>query len=141
MHPRQQGEEGGREVTEALQRAIRQAGLSYAEVERRLGMGRDYLRQLLAGRVDLKVKHVLAVLAAIGVEPAGFFAEHFGPPSLASVEARTGYAFRPEFPASLLRVQSGVLWFLARKLRDKGLLTDEEVESYVREFERGPVRL
>jgi transcriptional regulator with XRE-family HTH domain len=141
MHPGQKGEEGGRELTQALQRQIRLAGLSYSEVERRLGMGRDYLRQLLAGRVDLKVKHVLGVLAAIGVEPADFFAGHFGPPSLASVEARTGHAFEPEFPARLLRVQSAALWFLARKLRDKGLLTDGEVESYVREFESGGPRL
>jgi transcriptional regulator with XRE-family HTH domain len=141
MHPQQKGEEGGRELAEALRRKIRLAGLSYSEVERRLGMGRDYLRQLLAGRVDLKVKHVLGVLAAIGVEPADFFAELLGPPTLASVASRTGYAFEPEFPARLLRVQSAALWFLARKLRDKGILTDDEVESFVREFERGGPRL
>ncbi|MGH2668440.1 MAG: helix-turn-helix domain-containing protein [bacterium] len=141
MHPQQKAEDGGREVAEALRRKIRQAGLSYSEVERRLGMGRDYLRQLLAGRVDLKVKHVFGVLAALGVEPADFFAELLGPPTLAATAARTGYAFHPEFPASLLGVQSGVLWFLARKLKDKGLFTDDEVDSLVREFERGGPRL
>ncbi len=140
MHPSQKAEDGGRELAGALQRKIRQAGLSYAEVERRLGMGKDYLRQLLVGRVDLKVKHVFGVLAAIGVEPADFFAELLGPPSLASASARTGYAFHPEFPTSLLGAQSAAVWFLARKLRDKGILTDDEVDSFVREFERGGAR-
>jgi transcriptional regulator with XRE-family HTH domain len=141
MHPRLRAEEGGRELAEALQRRIRQAGVSYAEVERRLGMGRDYLRQLLAGRVDLKVKHVLGVLAAIGVEPADFFAELYGPPPLAAVTARTGYAFDPDFPPRLLRVQSAALWFLAKKLRDKGVFSDDEVDAFVREFEKGGPRL
>jgi transcriptional regulator with XRE-family HTH domain len=132
MHPRQKAEDGGRELAEALKRRIRQAGLSYSEVERRLGMGKDYLRQILAGRVDLKVKHVLGVLAAIGVEPADFFAELLGPPTLASTAGRTGYAFHPEFPATLRDVQGAAMWFLARRLREKGILTDDEVDWFRR---------
>src|SRR5688500_5157940 len=97
MHPSQKAEEGAREIARALQRQIRLAGLSYSEVERRLGMGRDYLRQLLAGRVDLKAKHVLGVLAAIGVEPADFFAELLGPPLRAPASPPSASPFEPEF--------------------------------------------
>ena len=141
MHPREIGEAGGRELTEALRRTIRQAGLSYAEVERRLGMGRDSLRQLLAGRVDLKVKHLLGVLAAVGIEPAAFFAEQFGPPATPRYPLPSASPLHPDFAARLQRVENAALWFLARKLRDKGLLTDDEVESYVEEFERGKAGL
>src|SRR5215208_3903616 len=48
-------------------------------VESELGMGVGYLGQLLRGNLDLKVKHVLAVLEVIGVEPAEFFASLYAP--------------------------------------------------------------
>ncbi len=123
----------------ALRRAIRREGLSYSEVERRVGMGKDYLRQLLSGRVDLKIKHVLAVLTAIRVSPADFFAEVFGPPTVGMVSRSTGYSFQPEFPSYLFGVQNAALWFLARKLRDKGVLSEEEIDGLMREFQKaGP---
>ena len=48
-------------------------------VEGELGMGVGYLGQLLRGNLDLKVKHVLAVLEVIGVEPAEFFSSLYPP--------------------------------------------------------------
>jgi transcriptional regulator with XRE-family HTH domain len=48
-------------------------------VEKELGMGVGYLGQLLRGNLDLKVKHVLAVLEVIGVEPAEFFSSLYPP--------------------------------------------------------------
>ena len=134
MEPLQVAKQDGQRLAAALQRAIRREGLSYSKVERRLGMGKDYLRQLLNGRVDLKVKHVLAVLTAIGVPPADFFAELFGPPSLAVGSRATGF---PDLPPPLFGVQNSPLWFLARKLRDKGLLTDEEINDLMRELQKG----
>jgi hypothetical protein len=57
-----------------LRQAIRVAGLSVSEVERRLGQGPKSLRRVFAGVVDLKFKHVVAVLRIIGISQEEFFA-------------------------------------------------------------------
>lgn len=54
---------------------IRSTGHFQNAVERRLGWGEGYLSQLLRGNQDLKVKHVYAILRAIGVPPAEFFSQ------------------------------------------------------------------
>jgi transcriptional regulator with XRE-family HTH domain len=56
-----------------LRWAIEVCGMTLRDVEARLGMGDGYLGQLLRGSVDLKVKHVVAVLAVLGMDPAEFF--------------------------------------------------------------------
>lgn len=67
-----------RKVAEGLKRKIREAGLTYKEVEERSGMGRDYLRQVLRGSVKLRFEHVLRLLHVLDVPPADFFAEVYG---------------------------------------------------------------
>src|ERR1700688_47532 len=57
-----------------LRHAIRAAGFSVSEVERRLGAGPKSLRRVLGGQVDLKFKHVVAVLRVIGMSQEQFFA-------------------------------------------------------------------
>ncbi len=57
-----------------LRQAIRVAGLSVSEVERRLGQGPKSLRRVFVGRVDLKFKHVVSVLRIIGMSQEEFFA-------------------------------------------------------------------
>jgi len=57
-----------------LRHAIRAAGFSVSEVERRLGAGPKSLRRVLGGQVDLKFKHVVAVLRIIGMPQEQFFA-------------------------------------------------------------------
>lgn len=57
-----------------LRHAIRAAGYSVSEVERRLGAGPKSLRRVLGGQVDLKFKHVVAVLRIIGMSQEQFFA-------------------------------------------------------------------
>jgi hypothetical protein len=56
-----------------LRQAIRAAGLSVTEVERRLGVGPKSLRRVFGGQVDLKFKHVVAVLRIIGMSHEEFF--------------------------------------------------------------------
>lgn len=58
-----------------LQRAIRGAGHTQNEVERRIGLSKGYLSQLLTGKVDLKLKHVLRALEAVGIPPVAFYRE------------------------------------------------------------------
>jgi transcriptional regulator with XRE-family HTH domain len=62
-------------LADVLRETIHRSKISQRQIERTLGQGKGYLSQLLSGNVDLKVKHVFAVLAVIGVEPEEFFQE------------------------------------------------------------------
>jgi transcriptional regulator with XRE-family HTH domain len=67
-------EEEVRRYAALLKQAIRAAGLSVSEVERRLGAGPKALRRIFSGQVDLKLKHVIAILRIIGMSQEEFFA-------------------------------------------------------------------
>jgi transcriptional regulator with XRE-family HTH domain len=67
-------EEEVRRYAGLLKQAIRAAGLSVSEVERRLGAGPKALRRIFSGQVDLKLKHVVAILRIIGMSQEEFFA-------------------------------------------------------------------
>jgi transcriptional regulator with XRE-family HTH domain len=60
-----------------LKRAIRSSGLSQKDVDRQIGVQPGYLSQVMIGRLDLKVKHLLRALQAIQVDPNGFFSLAF----------------------------------------------------------------
>ena len=66
------------ELAQHLHLCIQARRLTLRAVERQLGMGVGYLGQLLRGNVDLKVKHLLGVLEAIGMEPEEFFSSLYG---------------------------------------------------------------
>jgi transcriptional regulator with XRE-family HTH domain len=76
-------------LAQHLRLSIQARGLTLRWVERQLGMGEGYLGQLLRGNLDLKVKHVMAVLQVIGMEPEEFF----------STFARGGYPVPLPYPA------------------------------------------
>src|ERR1044071_1706745 len=64
------------EVTRAaklLETMMKMAGVNRQELDQRMGAGRGYSSQVLSGRMELKYRHVLAMLEALGVEPATFF--------------------------------------------------------------------
>src|ERR1700730_11077943 len=67
-------EEEVRRYAGLLRQAIRAAGLSVSEVERRLGAGPKALRRIFSGQVDLKLKHIVAILRIIGMSQEEFFA-------------------------------------------------------------------
>lgn len=67
-------EEEVRRYAALLKQAIRAAGLSVSEVERRLGAGPKALRRIFSGQVDLKLRHVIAILRIIGMSQDEFFA-------------------------------------------------------------------
>ena len=62
-----------RHYTRVLRQAIRAAGLSVTEIERRLGVGPKSLRRVFGGQVDLKFRHLIAVLGVIGMSQEEFF--------------------------------------------------------------------
>ena len=67
-------EEEVRRYASLLKQAIRAAGLSVSEVERRLGAGPKALRRIFSGQVDLKLKHIVAILRIIEMSQEEFFA-------------------------------------------------------------------
>lgn len=72
-------------IAAALRTAIRLSGTSHRHVERELGLSTGYLTRILAGQVELRVRHVLEVCRVIGLPPDRFFAALF--PHQAAPEA------------------------------------------------------
>lgn len=62
-----------RRATQLLEALIQAIGMSREEVEQRLEASPGYLGRLLSGRVELKLRHILAVLRALEIEPSLFF--------------------------------------------------------------------
>ncbi len=60
-------------IAAALRTAIRLSGISHRQVERELGLSTGYLTRILAGQVELRVRHVLDVCRVIGLPPDRFF--------------------------------------------------------------------
>jgi hypothetical protein len=61
-------------VTAALRTAIRLSSVSHRHIERELHMSTGYLTRILAGQVQLRIKHVLSVCEVIGLPAGSFFA-------------------------------------------------------------------
>ncbi len=119
-------------VSQALRERVRRQGLTLRDVEDRLDMARDYLSQLIRGTVDLKLKHVLAILDAISVRPEEFFAGVYGLAPAAEVA-------RLEFQTDNFRLDRLVMIDMVHVFYGKGLLTREEAEDYINRL-RNPVR-
>lgn len=77
-------------IAAALRTAIRLSGISHRQVERELGLSTGYLTRILAGQVELRVRHVLEICRVIGLSPDRFFGALFplqdGPESMARLE-------------------------------------------------------
>lgn len=124
MRPNPAVEQAVERLRRALGRRIRDEGKSLRTFEERLGVGRDYLSQLLRGSMHLKVKHLFAILEALDVEPGEFLLAVF-PPAAADREVARLDA---EFIAARQEVSIAVLRRLVRTLQEKGLLSAEEGE-------------
>src|SRR5262245_29598280 len=62
-----------RRATKLLETVMQAAGLTRKELDQRLGAGPGYISQVLTGRMELKFRHVLAILQALDVDPSVFF--------------------------------------------------------------------
>ena len=62
-----------RRATKLLETVMQAAGLTRKELDQRLGAGPGYISQVLTGRMELKFRHILAILRALDVEPSIFF--------------------------------------------------------------------
>ncbi len=124
MKPPEAAGEQVAKLSRALRERIHREGLTFRDVEDRLEMGRDYLSQLFRGSVDLKLKHVMAILDAIGVAPEEFFAAVYALAPASEVA-------RLEFETDVGRVERLVMRDLVHVLFGKGLLTRQEAEDYL----------
>ena len=62
-----------RRATKLLETVMQAAGLTRKDLDQRLGAGPGYISQVLTGRMELKFRHVLAILRALDVDPGMFF--------------------------------------------------------------------
>jgi len=62
-----------RRATKLLETVMQAAGLTRKDLDQKLGAGPGYVSQVLTGRMELKLRHVIAILRALEVEPAVFF--------------------------------------------------------------------
>jgi hypothetical protein len=112
-------------MREALAHLIEFSGMSRREVEQRLcqrGCGTD-LGRLLKGRLDLKMKHVLALCRVLELEPLEFVQIALRPrpgqrsPLLRRLEALLPYA-RPEAAPPAPRLETPDVADLLHRARD-----------------------
>jgi transcriptional regulator with XRE-family HTH domain len=95
-------------------------GCSQRSVERRLGWGAGYLSQLLRPGCspELKARHLLAILDAVGIPPGAFFGRLY---DLAPRPAAAGSADRPagaerEAPIDLDEIERRIVAAVQREL-------------------------
>ena len=62
-----------RRATKLLETVMQAAGLTRKELDQRLGAGPGYVSQVLTGRMELKFRHILAILRGLDVDPSVFF--------------------------------------------------------------------
>jgi len=62
-----------RRATKLLETVMQAAGLTRKDLDQRLNAGPGYVSQVLTGRMELKFRHILAILRALEVEPNVFF--------------------------------------------------------------------
>lgn len=62
-----------RHAARLLECLIQAAGVSEADLERRLDASPGYVGRVLSGEIELKLRHILSVLRVLEIEPALFF--------------------------------------------------------------------
>lgn len=115
-------EDDVRRAIKLLEGVMRVEGVSKRGMDERLNKAPGYVAQVLSGRLELKFRHILAILEALEIEPRVFFRALFPEPGEAAGSARMigryfdelrgGVPLRPE--PSLPAVDAGDL---ERKIR------------------------
>lgn len=123
-----------RRVLAHLRDAVEDTDLGHAEIESRAGFSPGYLSQLFAANIELKITHVLALLAALEIDTAAFFQALFprqrdtgGVHLPAHHDAASVYGFGIESLASLRQRLERFEDALC-DLYDSGVLDESETE-------------
>lgn len=104
-----------RQAARLLESLIQAAGVPEDELERRLDVSPGYLGRLLAGEIELKLRHILSILRALEVEPSLYFE------SLYPAQA----------PAGTIRIED-----LRQRIESLGLGDSEAPQVVVDDLER-----
>ncbi len=118
---------------EEFRQRIKQSPWSQRQVETKAGFSRGYLSQLLAGNLDLKVWHVLAILEVLEHNPGEVFAKVFPPP-------RRGLRSLDEFAERSQPLNEETDELLAQ-LYDRGVESLEELRGRIVRCERAVAQL
>jgi hypothetical protein len=62
-----------RRIARLLEALVKVERVPVRELERRLDMGGGTLNRIFGGKIELKIRHILLVLDALGVKPQTFF--------------------------------------------------------------------
>jgi transcriptional regulator with XRE-family HTH domain len=62
-----------RRLAEVLATVVRVAGRTRQSLEAQIGLSSGYLSKILSGTVDLRARHILAIVEAVGMDPSDFF--------------------------------------------------------------------
>ncbi|HWM94335.1 MAG TPA: hypothetical protein VN493_26500 [Thermoanaerobaculia bacterium] len=62
-----------RRLARLLEALVKVERVPVRELERRLDLGGGTLNRIFSGKIELKVRHILLVLDALGVKPLAFF--------------------------------------------------------------------
>jgi len=62
-----------RRATKLLETVMQASGLTRKDLDQKLGAGPGYVSQVLTGRMELKFRHILAILHALDVDPSVYF--------------------------------------------------------------------
>lgn len=62
-----------RRIARLLEALVKVERVPVRELERRLDLGGGTLNRIFSGKIELKVRHILLVLDALGVKPLAFF--------------------------------------------------------------------
>ena len=140
-------------LLDVLRSVIRVLGYTYSDIAGKMGVGSGYLSRLFAGKIELKVDHVVSIARAIGLEPEEIlnlaWPQPKNPPSLAAARYRelvTGaepvrrpgsWAAEPPVEGNEGNVEAAVAKALQRLLapaappRAAPVTTEEDVEKIV----------
>jgi transcriptional regulator with XRE-family HTH domain len=66
-------DQGVQRLADVLATVVRVSGRSRQSLEQQIGLSSGYLSKILGGAVELRARHILMVLAAVGMDPADFF--------------------------------------------------------------------
>jgi hypothetical protein len=66
-----------RRVARLLEAVVKVEKVPVRALERQLGLGGGTLNRIFAGKIELKLRHILLVLGALGVKPLAFFRHAF----------------------------------------------------------------
>src|SRR3954462_13459964 len=86
-----------RRAAKLLETGMQAAGLTRKDLGQKVWAGPGYVSQVLTGRMELKFRHILAILHALEVEPSVFFQTLY-PENRPSTDAVVMEEFLRRFP-------------------------------------------